>query len=103
MMHRHNGWRSRLCVLPVLVLTSTAAVGIGTTARAAASDEDDGRRAVVKIERPREGGLPAEIGSGFFVSPAGHILTAAHVLLESDESDEVVRRRALHVQLFGTS
>jgi S1-C subfamily serine protease len=58
--------------------------------------------AVVLIERQREGGLPPEVGAGFFVTPDGHILTAAHVLLESTEGDDVVARRALNVRLFGS-
>lgn len=70
---------------------------------AAEQKEKDWRKAVVLIERPREGGLPPEIGTGFFISSEGHILTAAHLLLESNEGDDVVGRRPLNVRLFGSS
>ena len=65
-------------------------------------DDADLTEAVVLIERQREGGLLPEVGAGFFVTPDGHILTAAHVLLESSEGDDVVARRALNVRLFGS-
>jgi S1-C subfamily serine protease len=54
---------------------------------------------VVLIERARGGGLPPEIGAGFFVTPSGHILTAAHVLLNSDETDDVLRTRTVRIKL----
>lgn len=102
-MQQRSRQRSRLRFAALLVLACATVAGNGIAIGRAAAAEDDLRSAVVKIERPREGALPAEVGSGFFVSPVGHILTAAHVLLESDEGDEAVRRRPLNVRLFGDS
>lgn len=71
------------------------------TLAAAQTDPAQLKSAVVLVERPREGGMPSEIGTGFFVTPSGHILTAAHVLLESDERDEIVAEREIYVRQFG--
>lgn len=92
------GTSIRFCGLVVLVVAAWLSV-VPMEARAQ-GDEPDYRPAVVLLERPREGGLPPEIGAGFFVSQHGHILTAAHVLLESNEGDAVVARRPLNVRLF---
>jgi hypothetical protein len=68
-----------------LGLAGVAWVSAISCALAVEQKQTDWREAVVLIERPREGGLPPEIGTGFFVSSEGHILTAAHLLLESNE------------------
>jgi S1-C subfamily serine protease len=87
----------------LLGLAGVAWTSAISCASAVEQKRTDWRDEVVLIERPREGGLPPEIGTGFFVSSEGHILTAAHLLLESNEGDDVVRRRPLNVRLFGSS
>lgn len=65
--------------------------------------DDTIKRAVVLIDVPRAGSLPPEKGTGFFVTKSGHILTAAHVLLESNENDDIVRQRQIQVKIKGES
>lgn len=86
-----------------LFMASLSALAMLLDAPLAAAQTDPAqlRSAVVLVERPREGGMPSEIGTGFFVTPSGHILTAAHVLLESDERDEIVAEREIYIRRFG--
>ena len=61
------------------------------------------KKSVVLVEHKRGGGLPPEIGAGFFVTPLGHVLTAAHVILNSDEADDALRTRTIDVRLADRS
>src|SRR6266480_5809586 len=46
----------------------------------------------VHLPNPRQQGFPTPRGTGFFVSPDGWFLTAAHVITENGESDGPVRK-----------
>ncbi len=93
--------------VPQRALRITAALliaGVGCNVSFASSagaqlDVGELNQKVVLIERARGGGLPPEIGAGFFVTPSGHILTATHVLLNGDEADDVLRTRTVRIRL----
>lgn len=44
------------------------------------------------LPNKRQSGMPTPIGTGFFVSPDGYFVTAAHVITENNESDGPVRQ-----------
>lgn len=96
-----------ICAAPCRVLRIATALLLAVvvcnvsfaSAVSAQLDISDLKQKVVLIERARGGSLPPEIGAGFFVTPSGHILTAAHVLLNSDEPDDQLRTRTVRVRL----
>ena len=98
---------TEICAAPFRVLRIATALLITVvvcnvsfaSAVSAQLDISDLKQKVVLIERARGGSLPPEIGAGFFVTPSGHILTAAHVLLNSDEPDDELRTRTVRVRL----
>lgn len=83
-------------VILMTVIAGTAVVAYPTSAQV---DTAELKQKVVRIERVRGGGLPPEVGTGFFITPSGHILTAAHVLLNADEPDDVLRKRTVLIRL----
>ncbi len=46
----------------------------------------------ILLPNPDKNGLPQPIGTGFFVSPEGWLVTAAHVITENNKSDGPIRR-----------
>jgi hypothetical protein len=46
----------------------------------------------ILLPNPDRNGLPQPIGTGFFVSPEGWLVTAAHVITENNEPDGPIRR-----------
>lgn len=87
-------------VILMTVIAGNAVVAYPTSAQV---DTAELKQKVVRIERARGGGLPPEVGTGFFITPSGHILTAAHVLLNADEPDDVLRTRKVIVRVKGGS
>lgn len=87
-------------VILMTVIAGNAVVAYPTSAQI---DTAELKQKVVRIERVRGGGLPPEVGTGFFITPSGHILTAAHVLLNADEPDDVLRTRKVIVRVKGGS
>lgn len=83
-------------VILITVFAGNAIVALPTSAQV---DTAELKQKVVRIERVRGGGLPPEVGTGFFITPSGHILTAAHVLLNADEPDDVLRTRKVIVRV----
>lgn len=83
-------------VILMTVIAGNAVVAYPTSAQI---DTAELQQKVVRIERVRGGGLPPEVGTGFFITPSGHILTAAHVLLNADEPDDVLRTRTVLIRL----
>ena len=83
-------------VILMTVIAGSAVVAYPTSAQV---DTAELKQKVVRIERVRGGGLPPEVGTGFFITPSGHILTAAHVLLNADEPDDVLRTRTVLIRL----
>ena len=92
---------ARNIIAILLMLVAGNAVAVSPTS--AQVDVAKLKQKVVLIERPRGGGLAPEIGTGFFISPSGHILTAAHVLLNTDEPDDVLRTRTVRLRLWDRS
>lgn len=88
---------ARIIIATLLMLVAGNAVVVSPTS--AQVDIAKLKQKVVRIERVRGGGLPPEVGTGFFISPSGHILTAAHVLLNADEPDDVLRTRTVLIRL----
>ena len=92
---------ARNVIAILLILVAGNAVVVSPTS--AQVDAAKLKQKVVLIERPRGGGLAPEIGTGFFISPTGHILTAAHVLLNNSESDDALRNRTVRIRLWDRS
>ena len=83
----------------VILMTAIAGNAVVAYPTSAQIDTAELQQKVVRIERVRGGGLPPEVGTGFFITPSGHILTAAHVLLNADEPDDVLRTRKVIIRL----
>lgn len=52
---------------------------------------------ILLLPDPNKQGMPVEIGTAFFISPDGYIITANHVIKDKKENDEIILQQPVEL------